>query len=171
VNKERRIMGNDQPSKGKRTFYFGLAAAAILLHACTSRMAEAAPAPTPAESVRVVKGDPPPTSQLALLMRDMTAFADSTGKLVSAGKELPVYPVRFKAIMTAEATPGMVEHRTFDPYAQAWLGQLDALYAAPASERNEVFNSLVQTCAACHGQMCPGPLVRIKKLTIQENED
>ena len=164
-------MHTNQPSKVRRTFYFGLVATAMVLHACTSRMAEAAPAPPPALSVRVVKGDPPPTSQLALLMRDMTAFADSTGKLVSAGKELPVYPVRFKAIMTAEATPGMVEHRTFDPYAQAWLGQLDALYAAPAAERNEVFNSLVQTCAACHGQMCPGPLVRIKKLTIPENED
>ena len=164
-------MGHRQPSPIKLRHYTALAVAAILLHACSSRMAQADTAPAHVEQARVVKGQPPPTSQLALLMRDMTAFADSTGKRLAAGKELPEYPKRFKAIMTAESTPGMVDHRTFDPYAQAWLNQLDALYTSPSSDRAEVFNALVQTCAACHGQMCPGPLVRIKKLTIPENEE
>ena len=164
-------MSNGQHSRGKGTFYIGLVASVILLHACSSRIAKAAPAPAPVETVRIVKGDPPPASQLALLMRDMTAFADSTGKRISAGKELPSYPERFKSIMTSEATPGMVHHRTFDPYAQAWLAQLDQLYAAPAEEHAEIFNSMVQTCAACHGQMCPGPLVRIKKLSIPDTDE
>lgn len=164
-------MGHHQPSPLKLRHYIAMALAAILLPACSSRMAQADPAPTHAEPARVVKGQPPPTSQLALLMRDMTAYADSTGKHLAAGKDLPEYPKRFKAIMTAESTPGMVDHSTFDPYAQAWLNQLDALYTSPTSERTEVFNALVQTCAACHGQMCPGPLVRIKKLTIPENEE
>ncbi|MBZ0206039.1 MAG: hypothetical protein K8H89_06915 [Flavobacteriales bacterium] len=161
------------PARVHRPVVITLAATLVFLLACTSRkpgaVAEAAPPPT--ETVRIVKGDPPATSQLALLMREMTAFTDSTGKRLATSEHLLPYPERFKELMTAEATPGMVERRTFDPFAQAWLNQLDALYATPSAEQTGVFNTLVQTCAACHSQMCPGPLVRIKKLTIPEVED
>lgn len=118
-----------------------------------------------------MKGEPPPTSELAQLMRAMTAFADTTGKRINGGGELPPFPEPFRKLKTAEATPGMVDHRVFDPFAQAWLHQLDSLYTTPKAGRAEVFNDLVQTCAGCHGQMCPGPLVRIKKLSITEEEE
>lgn len=130
----------------------------------------AAPSQSPPETARIEKGVPPAASPLALLMREMTTFADSTGKRIAAAEELLPYPEDFKALPTAEPTPDMVDRRTFDPYAQAWLHQLDRLYTAPTADRAEVFNDLVRTCAACHGQMCPGPLVRIKKLTISEDE-
>ena len=170
LNKERRNMKQYQPFQGKRMFYFALAAIATLFHACSNRLTRPDPAPAHVETIRVEKGEPPKASQLALLMREMTAFADSTGKRIAAEEELLPYPERFKALPTAEPTPNMVEHRTFDPYAQAWLHQLDRLYTASTAEHAELFNELVQTCAACHTQMCPGPLVRIRKLTIAENE-
>ena len=137
-----------------------------LLHACSSRMPETV-APPPA-TMRVVPGEEPEPSPLAQLMREMTAFTDSTGKHLVAGKDLLPYPEQFKALPTAEPTPGMAGRRTFDPYARAWLHQLDSLYTTPTTDRSEVFNALVQTCAACHGTMCPGPLSRIKKLSIPD---
>lgn len=99
-------------------------------------------------------------------MRDMTAFCDSTGRSLGQGGALLPWPDAFKGILTAEATPGMVEHGTFDPFAMAWLRQLDSLYATPAAHRGAVFNGLVQRCANCHSEVCPGPLSRINKLHI-----
>lgn len=105
-------------------------------------------------------------SPLAALMRDMTAFADSTRQHLLRGEELLPYPERFKQMLTAEPTPGMMDHRTFDPFAFSYLHQLDSLYKVIPAQRQAAFDELVQYCAACHGQVCPGPLVRIKKLRM-----
>ena len=162
-----------RPARLQRLAVIGLTATLILLHACTSRKPEvvaAVPAEAPSETVRIVKAEPLATSELALLMREMTAFADSTGKRLASDKDLLPFPEHFKTLKTAAATPGMVERRTFDPYAHGWLYQLDQLYTVPTAERTGVFNALINGCAACHGQMCPGPLVRIKKLSIPDVE-
>lgn len=171
MNKPTRTMRPYHPVRLHFPAVISLVATLILVFACTSRKPEAVTEaePAPVETVHIVKGDPPATSELALLMREMTVFTDSTGKRLASGKDLLPYPEQFKTLKTAESTPGMVEHRTFDPFAHAWLNKLDALYTASASEKTGVFNAMVQTCAACHGQMCPGPLVRIKKLTIPED--
>lgn len=105
-------------------------------------------------------------SPLAELMRDMTAFADTTRQRLLRGEDLPPYPVHFKDMLTAESTPGMVDHSTYDPFAIAYLYQLDSLYKVPATQRQQGFDELIQYCAACHGQVCPGPLVRINKLRM-----
>ena len=146
-----------------------VAVVSLLLCACSSRMPETAPPAAPA-AVRYVPGAEPEPSPLARLMRGMTTFTDSTGKRLSKGDELLAFPSDFKDLLTAEPTPGMVDRRTFDPYAQAWLHQLDSLYTTAPANRTEVYNALVGTCAACHGNMCPGPLSRIKKLSIPEEE-
>lgn len=155
----------------------------LVLMACSSRRVEpaaAAPPPAPAppatvttpappvEQVEIVKGEPPATSELALMMRAMADFTDSTRARVVAGRELLPFPVQFNGLRTAEATPGMVESYTFDPYAKAWQHHLNGLYQAEPAERAGVFNSLVGTCAACHGHMCPGPLVRINKMGLPQ---
>lgn len=138
----------------------------VLLQACgpapTEPTAPAAPAPVPA--TYVPGNDEHRVSPLALLMRDMTAFADSTKARLATGRDLPPYPAGFKDMLTAEPTPGMVDHRTYDPFAFAYLHQLDSLYRAPVAARREVFDGLIGACAACHGEVCPGPLERIGKL-------
>lgn len=130
-----------------------------ILYACSSRKAEAG-------QVQIVKGEPPATSELALMMRQMAAFADSTKVRLSANKDLLPFPEHFNQLNTAEPTPGMKDPHTFDPFARAWLHQLDSLYTTPTANRAEVYNALVQTCAGCHTTMCPGPLTRIKKLSL-----
>lgn len=160
-------------------FFFSL----LVLLACSGRKTTTtatpaeAPAPpaasTPAAApptpqVEIVKGEPPATSELALMMRAMADFTDSTRKRIVAGHELLPFPAEFNDLRTAEATPGMVDRNTFDPYAQAWQYHLNALYEAGPAERAGIFNSLVGTCAACHGHMCPGPLVRINKMGLPQ---
>jgi hypothetical protein len=109
-------------------------------------------------------GEEHEVSPLAQLMRDMTAFADSARARIADGRDLPPFPAHFKDMLTAEPTPGMVDHRTYDPFAFAYLFQVDSLYRAAPADRQEVFNAVVAGCAACHGEVCPGPLVRINKL-------
>ncbi|MBK6408885.1 MAG: hypothetical protein IPF78_04135 [Flavobacteriales bacterium] len=163
-------MHSIQHSSVQRIGVIGVATTLFFLLACSSsRKSEAPTAPPAAETVRIVKGDPPAKSELAQLMREMTAFADTTGKRLSEGRDLLPFPEQFKKLKTAEATPGMVDRGTFDPFAQAWLHQLDSLYTTPKADRTNVFNDLIMACAGCHGQMCPGPLVRINKLSIPED--
>lgn len=135
-------------------FVFALAAA------CSTAPDAKGPEPKPAA--------PPPSehvvSPLAQLMRDMTAFGDSTRTRLANSQDLMPYPARFKDMLTLESTPGMVDHRVYDPFAFAYLHQLDSLYHAPPAHRPEVFDGLVSACANCHGEVCPGPLKRIAKL-------
>lgn len=172
----------NSPRVSRTIAFLGLAGIFALLLACSGRRAEAtapnptaeAPPPPPPplvadpSAVTIVKGEPPATSELALMMREMAAFTDSTrDRLITGGALLP-FPSSFRNMAQAEPTPNMVDHRTFDPYAKAWLVHLDRLYAASMEQRTGVFNTLVATCEACHTNMCPGPLVRIKKLHIPE---
>ncbi|HRN35626.1 MAG TPA: hypothetical protein PLV70_10805 [Flavobacteriales bacterium] len=147
---------------------FAAAATVALLAACAGQQRQTtATASTPApEKVNIVKGEEPATSELALLMREMVVFADSTRLRVAQGRDLLPFPEQFLRLKTAEATPGMKDAQVFDPFAHAWQYHLEALYKAPQPERAGVFNTLVQTCAGCHTTMCPGPLVKINKLSL-----
>lgn len=127
------------------------------------------PAPTPAPAgpthyAPKAATDEHTVSPLAQLMRDMTAFADSTRLRLSKDQDLLPYPANFKDMLTLESTPGMVDHRVYDPFAFAYLHQLDSLYHTPVPSRHDVFDGLVSACASCHGEVCPGPLDRIRKL-------
>ena len=124
------------------------------------------PEPDTAEPKKTVPLKEHVVSPLAQLMRDMTAFADSTRSRLMRGEELLPYPAHFKDMITLESTPGMVDHRTYDPFAFSYLHQLDSLYKVVPAQRDQAFDELVQYCSACHGQVCPGPLVRINKLRM-----
>ena len=138
-----------------------------LLTACGGGIGSAVPAVDSAASrPSITELEDHKVSALAQLMRDMTAFADSTKEHLLRGEELLPYPAGFKDMVTAEPTPGMVDHRTFDPFAFSYLHQLDSLYKVVPAQRQQAFDELIQYCAACHGQVCPGPLVRIKKLRM-----
>jgi hypothetical protein len=113
------------------------------------------------------KGLKPP-SELALLMREMTAFTDSTRHRLERGDDLLPYPTGFATMHTATPTDGKldIDRASFDAFADHYLAQLKALYDAPAADRMSTFNATVQACANCHTVACPGPLVRIKKLYV-----
>jgi len=125
------------------------------------------PAPVPPPIQQGLK----PASDLALLMREMTLFTDSTRLRLGRGEELLPYPAHFDRMLTATPTDGKldIDRATFDGFAHHYLGQLKGLYDAPKADRQQVFNGTVQACATCHATACPGPLVRIKKLYAPMN--
>ncbi|HEX2616425.1 MAG TPA: hypothetical protein VHL57_02730, partial [Flavobacteriales bacterium] len=137
---------------------------AALLLACSTPEAPPSAPEGPTTYAPKDTADVHTVSPLAQLMRDMTAFADSTRIRLAKGEELPPYPPNFKDMLTLEPTPGMVDHRVYDPFAFAYLHQLDSLYHTAKADRPVIFDALVSACAACHGEVCPGPLTRINKL-------
>lgn len=154
----------------RRPFLVTLALA--VLAACTEREAPPPAAPEAPPTTGATHYSPVNTadehrvSELAQLMRDMVLFSDSTKARLQRGADLLPKPTSFQRILTAESTPGMVDHRIFDPLAMAYLRQLDSLYRVPAAQQGEAFDGLIQFCAGCHGNVCPGPLTRINKLHL-----
>lgn len=105
-------------------------------------------------------------SELAWLMLEMSTFMDSTRARLGHDQELLPFPSDFQRMLTAESTPGMVDHRSYDPFAFAFLHRIDTLYKAPRAQRQALFNDVVEGCASCHQVVCPGPLVRIEKMYL-----
>jgi cytochrome c556 len=106
-------------------------------------------------------------SELALLMRQMYTDSEQIRAAVLL-KQLPAdFREKFKAIHTATPTDAGVRDANFKVLSEAFLTQLDKVYAGKAGKNQvENFNKMVNTCVACHSSYCPGPIGRIKKLTI-----
>lgn len=109
-----------------------------------------------------------PPSELALLMRQMVQFSDSTRARLQRGAELLPYPEQFARIHTATPTDGKLEmdRTTFDAFADHYLTQVKALYDAQPADRQRVFNGTLNGCTNCHTVVCPGPMMKIKKMYV-----
>lgn len=103
-------------------------------------------------------------SQLAKLMRTLTAHADSARAAIKRNAELPPYPTAVDELLTATATDSTLDRHVYSILAKDYLGTLKRLYAANAADRTQAYNGMVQSCATCHGSLCPGPLVVIRKM-------
>ena len=128
------------------------------------------PVPMTMDSVAVAKpaqGLKPP-SELALLMRQMVLFSDSTKSRLQRGADLLPYPSTFTAIHTATPTDGKIDmdRATYDAFADHYLAQVKALYDAQPADRQRVFNGSLNGCANCHTVVCPGPMMKIKKMYV-----
>ena len=111
-----------------------------------------------------------PPSELALLMRDMVAFTDSTKARMARSAPLLPYPEHFEKIFTATPTDGKlpIDNFSFTAFADSYLKQVKAFYDAAPGDKEKLFNGMVNACAACHTSACPGPLVKIKKMYFEE---
>ena len=105
-------------------------------------------------------------SELAWLMRQMYEDGEKI-KLAVLNKELPEdFREKFKNIHTATPTDASVKTEVFSTSAKAFEQTLDKFYTEKEN-RIENFNLVVNACVACHQNYCPGPIKKIKKLTIQ----
>ena len=105
-------------------------------------------------------------SELAWLMRQMYEDGEKI-KLAVLNKQLPEdFREKFKNIHTATPTEASVKTEIFTNSAKAFEQTLDKFYAEKENQV-ENFNLVVNACVACHQNYCPGPIKKIKKLTIQ----
>ncbi|MBK7943841.1 MAG: hypothetical protein IPJ85_00395 [Flavobacteriales bacterium] len=110
-----------------------------------------------------------PASELALLMREMAAHADSVKAGLNRGdRQLPPYPAGVSKLLTATPTKDMhIDPITFPTFGKDYQAKVKALYKAPLKQRAQAYNALVLSCANCHSTHCPGPMMRIKKMYVK----
>lgn len=104
-------------------------------------------------------------SELAWLMRQMYEDGEKMKSAVQ-NKQFPEdFREKFKQMHTAVPTDASVKNEVFKASAQTFLRAMDKFYVEK-DKQVENFNLLVNACVACHQNYCPGPIKKIKKLTI-----
>lgn len=117
--------------------------------------------------VEVSKTNPNGDSELALLMRKMFEEGEGIKNLIvnSEGNISEAYIKELERIHTATPTDADVKTPEFEAYTKLMIEEANTLFNND-SNRVKGFNNLVNRCIDCHQSFCPGPIKRIKKLTI-----
>ncbi len=103
-------------------------------------------------------------SELALLMRAMFDEAEQIKRQIAAGEPVRV-SLNHEKIQTAHATePEKAASAEYQAFAKVYLQTVEALQKAEPDQVKMLFDNLVENCMTCHKALCPGPMVRIKKL-------
>jgi hypothetical protein len=107
-------------------------------------------------------------SELALLMRRMFDDGMAMKAAIETGRE-PEFGYDPQAIFTAHATePEKAASQEYHDFGQAYLASVKAFQSASPEERKAFYTGMVQSCMACHEQLCPGPTRKIKRMYFEE---
>ena len=105
-------------------------------------------------------------SELTLLMRDMYDYYDSLKVHIENG-DIPENIREFHAVHSAISTePAKAKSDLYQAMATVYKESADRL--KNKSDISQAFNLMVDNCMNCHQQMCPGPMVKIKKLYLTD---
>lgn len=119
------------------------------------------------DEVKVSAINPNGDSELALLMRQMFEQGEDIKELITnnEGNITQEYIDELERIHTATPTDPEVKTPEFKAYTELMIQEANTLFS---NDSNKVkgFNNLVNRCIDCHQTFCPGPIKRIKKLTI-----
>jgi TusA-related sulfurtransferase len=118
------------------------------------------------EEIKKKSLNPNGDSELALLMRDMFAEAKQIKKQIQNGEEVTV-KVDHERILSAHATqPAKAASAEYKTWGAAYLAGVESLKNATPETAEAAYTSLVNSCMNCHQALCPGPVVKIKKLQM-----
>lgn len=136
---------------------FSVVAAAVLLLSCQG---------STEQKVRPI--NPNGDSELALLMRNMEVEGKRMKSEIMQGRK-PEVKNYFREMHEAEATePEKVASETFNMYARAYHNALEMIDESEEDDVPIAYTAMVESCMNCHREMCPGPMVRIKKLYLPD---
>ena len=109
-------------------------------------------------------------SELAILMRDMFDEGMLVKQSVING-EYPMMKLEYHHINTATPTEegknATIEYQLF---AKAYEASIERFKNASEADRPAAYQNMVDNCMSCHAKVCQGPMVRIKKMYLSEEE-
>lgn len=112
--------------------------------------------------------NPNGASELAVLMREMEKQAEIwKGEIEIKEAVLSPVPASFYGLKTAAVTKPTMKNENYNAFADHFITFSEALVKVSADKRKDAYNSMVNGCMNCHTQMCPGPMVRIKKFLLK----
>ncbi len=107
------------------------------------------------------------SSEMALLMRDMFQTNLKLKKAIIQQDSIGIFPQRFEKIHQATLTDPSDRTASFNSFSKAYILNHQEIYKLPSQERKEQFNTMVNTCIACHETTCVGLIPKIKKLVLK----
>jgi hypothetical protein len=109
-------------------------------------------------------------SELALLMREMHDDGMLTKQQILEG-QMPEVKCDYQSMYTIEATePEKVASVDYKLFGKAYEASVAALLASDEANRASAYQTMVGACMNCHQAMCPGPMVKIKKMYLSEEQ-
>jgi phosphoenolpyruvate carboxylase len=112
---------------------------------------------------------PNKSSELALLMRSMYDDSEKIKKAVQEGKIPEDFRKKFADIHSSKATnPEKIADPAFKDFGNNFLSSMEPLYQQKENQVDN-YNLMITNCIACHQTFCPGPIKRIKKLSLSKN--
>ena len=116
-----------------------------------------------------VKGNfvnPNGESELAVFMKSIHDETVLAKEACIQGKK-HTFTTEEQTIFTTDAAdPDKVASERYKMFGQAYLNSLEAYKKASESELEDTYNQMVGACENCHQALCPGPLVRVKRLYL-----
>jgi hypothetical protein len=107
-------------------------------------------------------------TELALLMRAMYDEGMELKEDLTQGKTLDLH-LKHAKILTAEATePKKAASPEFKSFAEYYLLAVEQLKDKNNPNHEEAYDMMINACMKCHEAMCPGPIVKIKKMVRNE---
>jgi hypothetical protein len=109
-------------------------------------------------------------SELALLMREMHEDGLRTKQQILDGEE-PNIKVKYHQLHTANATePEKAASAAYKSFAAYYEATVKSLLESNDSNKAASYQNMVDACMRCHQELCPGPMVKIKRLYLSEKE-
>ena len=109
-------------------------------------------------------------SELALLMREMHENGMVVKQQLLDGQN-PELTVDCEKLLTAKATePEKVADPRYAGYARAYEDAVKSFKQEYNSDRVGTYKTMVDACMNCHKEVCPGPMVKIKRMYLSEKE-
>src|SRR5687768_16695945 len=109
-------------------------------------------------------------SELAILMRDMFDEGMVIKQSVIHGNN-PELKLEYHHINTATPTEaGKNVSLEYQLFAKAYEASIERFKNGTDADRPAAYQNMVDNCMNCHRAICPGPMVRIQKMYLSENE-
>ena len=109
-------------------------------------------------------------SELAILMRDMYDEGMVVKQSVINGAD-PEMKLPYHHINTATPTvAGKNATTEYQLFAKAYEASVERFKKATGSDRPAAYQNMVDNCMNCHSKICRGPMVKIEKLYLTEEE-
>ena len=105
-------------------------------------------------------------SELALVMRDIHYEANEVGRAIEIGREVDLTKLKDLSarLSTSVPTDSNVLDNAYYSFTSTLEGHVERMDTEDAVIE---FNSVVETCVACHKNTCPGPIEKIQRLKIK----
>lgn len=106
-------------------------------------------------------------SEMAELMRTMLAENKKLKELIINEKSIGNFNKEYLKIHTAKLTDSTDFDNVYSVFANHFIQTQKDVFSVKKSDRKEQFNTMVNSCIACHTAKCTGPIPRIQKLKIK----